>query len=293
MKRYNYLLLFALASCCTSMKAQVTDFPGLKRGTTSTPAKKTAPNDAAVENNVRNCLIIIQQNYQLEDITQEKKGPLGIGKTKSLFGRGGNKFFGTICTIGVKTEKGYYTDGRAVLPWLYDPNYGEYRNRNQYLPVISETNYHAWNEQKYKKFVFNNDPGKLGKDSILLISTKLSDPKLLIDPKTGDLKGWIVWVVKDSKATEPDAFAFSTQATELKFDSSGTAELKGSAPQQVIYGLFVTQQENKRGQSINVLSGFALKSNGKWLVRKPAMASANGTKTINSANPDELTPVKK
>jgi len=294
MKVYNYLLLFALVFCWSSMKAQVTGFPSMNKGTTtSSTAKKTVSNASSIENNVRNNLIIIQQNYQLEDITMEKKQLLGVVKKKSLFGRGGNKQFGTIYTIGVKTENGYYTDGRAVLPWLYDTNFNEYRNRNQYEPVISETNYRSWSEQEYRKLSFNSDPNVLSKDSIVLIKKILSKPVLFIDPKTGNQKGWIVWVVKDSKATEPDAFALSTQTVELTFDANGMAEYNSSVPQQVFRGLFVTEQENKSGQIVTVLSGFALKEDGKWLIKKPTMiTSATKAKMVSSANPNELTPTK-
>jgi len=295
MKIYHYFLLLVLAFPWNSMKAQITDFPQSKKGTTtSAPAKKTATNASSIETNVRNNLVIIQQNYQLEDITAEKKKMFGIVKEKSLFGRGGNKHFGTVYTIGVKSEKGYYTDGRAVLPWLYDSNYGEYRNRNQYKPIISETNYRPWGEKEYRKFGFIGDPNKLSKDSILFIKKKLGEPKLLIDPKTGNQKGWIVWIAKDNKATEPDAFVLSTQVAELQFNASGTTEFNGSVPQQVVCGLFVTEQENKSGQIITVLSGFALKGDGKWLVKKPAVVdSVNKPKTVNNANSNELTPTKK
>jgi len=295
MKNYNYLLLFTLAFCWNIVKAQVTDFPQLKKETTtSSTDKKNESNSSFIENNVRNNLVIIQQNYQLKDITVEKKGLLGIGKKQSLFGRGGNKYFGTVYTIGVKTENGYYTDGRAVLPWLYDSNYNEYRSSNQYVPVISETNYRLWSVQKYQTFGFNSDPSNLNKDSVLFIKGKLGEPRLLIDPKTGDQKGWIVWVVKDSKATEPDAFSLSTQAIELKFDAStGIAEFNGSVPRQVFSGLFVIEQQNNRGQIVTVLSGLAIKGDGKWFIKKPAViTSINATKTINNVNPNELTPAK-
>jgi len=288
MKIFNYLLLFVLAFCWNNMKAQVTDFSPQDKGTTSsTEAYKTATNSSPIENSVRNNLIIIQQNYQLKDVTMKKN---------NLYGRGGKKHFGTVYTVGVKSENGYYTNGRAVLPWLYDSNYSKYSSNDQYQPVISETNYRLWGVQKYQKLKFNSDPGKLSQDSILFVKRKLSEPMLPIDPSTGNQKGWIVWVVKNNKATEPDAFFLSTQATELKFNAStGMAELKGSAPQQVVFGLFVTQQENKRGQIVTALSGFAIKGDGKWLVKKPAVVTSTNTTKNNVivVNPDELTPTKK
>ncbi|MDR1631721.1 MAG: hypothetical protein LBR97_02395 [Dysgonamonadaceae bacterium] len=295
MKIYHYLLLFVLAFCWNNVKAQVTDFSQFKKGvTTSASAKKNVTSVSTIENNVCNNLVIIQQNYQLEDITADEKKLFGLLKKKSLFGLGGNKHFGTVYTIGVKSENGYYTDGRAVLPWLYDPNYNKYRNRNQYEPLISETNYRLWGDREYREFKFNEDPNKLSKDSILLIKKKMSKPMLPIDSKTGDQKGWIVWVIRDNKHTEPDVFVLSAQSADLKFDAStGAAVFNGNVPQQVVSGLFVTEQENKRGQIITVLSGLALKDNGKWLVKKPAVVTPdNNTKQVNNVNPNELSPTK-
>ncbi len=294
MKESKYILILVLAFCWTGIRAQITELPGKKSSASSSSVSKpnnVVSSDPTIENNVRNNLIIIEQNYQLQDVTSEKK-KLFIFKEKSLFGRGGNKFFGSIYTVGIKVEGGVYTDGRAALPWLYDPNYNQYRNRNQYVPIIAETNYRLWGEQKFQKFDADCDPGKLSRDSILFINKKIKDQKLTVDTKTGTQKGWIVWILKDDKTSEPDAFTLLTQAFELKFEASGgAAEFTGNVPQNVIYGLFVTEQENPRGQILTVLSGFAVNDKGKWVVKKPAVA-ASTKKSAANVNPNQLTPTK-
>ena len=265
MKTYHYLLLFALVFCWNSMKAQPDTIPPSKGGTTTTSrqAQKTAISNSPIENNVRNTLIIIQQNYQLKDVTLKKN---------NLFGRGGNKHFGTVYTIGVKTEDGYYTNDRAILPWFYDSNYDEYISNMQYEPVISATNYRPLAIQKFQSFSFKADPANLTEEGIFFISKKLSAPTLQVDSKTGDQKGWIVWVVQDDKSNEPDAFALSTQAMDLNFDETKTAAFVGSVPQNAICGFFVTQQEINK-QILTVLSGFVIEGDGFWYVKKPPVVT--------------------
>jgi hypothetical protein len=248
-----------------SVNAQILDFPEKDKKSVEqenkTGDKKNAPS-SPIENNVKVNLFVIEQNYRLKDITK---------KSKNVFGRKDNKFFGSVYTIGLRSVKGFYTDSKAVTPWLFDPNFDEYKGKMQYQPFIVETNWRNIEDTKYtksKKLII--DPQTIHVDNILF-STDMRFGKYGLTTNTSleEQEGWIVWVIKDDR--QQDAFATVIQSAKLKFDefSKTTSAESAKAPKNVVFGVFVIEQNDSRGQIITVISGVAVNKDGNWSFRKP------------------------
>jgi hypothetical protein len=273
MKRIILIFLLTVPFCWNSLNAQFLGFPETATETSSKKPLTSIP----VENVVKNNLFIIQQNYQLKDNTVRKGG---------YFGRDNKPNFGTVYALGIKTLNGFYTNARAVFPWLYDSYYSDFKEKTQYSPVISSTNYREWNTAAYKQIKFAT-PQNLPADSLLFVKSKLFKNKGL-EPGNGVgvRNGWVVWVVQTSKEL-PESL--SLEYFQMELANSDNIEISANyvSDKIIIGGLYVTQL----GQSSVELTGLVSRNNNKWFVKKILGKGGSVSSGNASVSSDGLTPV--
>jgi hypothetical protein len=272
MKRIILLSLFILF-CRGGLKAQVLDFPEIPK----TPKQALA--SIPVESHIKSNLFIIRRDYQLKDLSTRKGG---------YFGREGNPNFGTVYTYGVRISGGYFTNSRAVFPWLYDANYASFENKTQYQPVISGTNYREWSSHAYKRLDLPAGNVSLPGDSILYVRSKAFKGRGLAQGVNAK-DGWFVWIVQTSKEKDD---SFSLEFFPAEQNEKQEIPEKYVSDKTIIGGLYITQSASNSAQAD--LSGILYRSNNKWLVKQIASnASGNSRKAATTPNPDGLTPARR
>ncbi|GHT66093.1 hypothetical protein AGMMS50239_27010 [Bacteroidia bacterium] len=290
MKKFIIIMLSILPFVTVKTMAQY--LPG---GQTDQAPGKKADLKPSIEGALKSSLFIIQQNYQLKDVTTKK------GK---YFGKDGKANFGTIYTFGIKTSGGFYSNTKITLPWLYDSNFEEYKRKTQYSPVISETKYKEWGAAEYLKLKFSSEQAATASDSLVFVTNKAFNNKgLNPDVAAGKKKGWLVWIILENKE-KPDAFSFEVVSVEQNLDAS-PSEITAASPsgKTVEGGLFLTERTTDVGQIALELSGLVFKKDSKWFVKKPVNegqqqksgrkgrnASKKSETTVNPSNQDGLTP---
>jgi hypothetical protein len=289
MNRIILATLFILLFCAMESMAQFIPGKKTERTNTDVPAQAARTKSGSIENSLKSSLFIIQQNYQLKDITAKKM--ILIGKDK-LYGKDGKPNFGTVYTFGVKTANGFYSNSKVVLPWLYDPDFEEYKRSAQYVPVISETNYSKWEGRVYEELKYSPKQIVSEGDSLVFVGSNMfGKVGMNPDPASGKKNGWFVWILLDEEAGA-DAFSFEIVAAEHNFDSRNTASEITNVPvshKTIEGGLFVTERTTELGQIALDVSGLLFKKGDQWYIKQPVADKTKGGAT-NTSDRKGLTP---
>lgn len=237
-------------------------------------------NQSLIEEAVADGLLIVSQEYQLQDVTN-----------KNLFGRDKKEYFEKTYSLAVRLNGGYLLTNTTVKPWETDKNFDEYRNNEKYIPLISKTTFRKIADKKFAALPFDTAycaetvPGYL----YTLTDTK-GEFGFQLDRTAGLKKGWLVWVkLKD------DISASDTTGVELQIyrneitvkPDSLLYEVKSIAESDhLLGGIYVVPEVTRVGQLTFKLVGMLRNIDNKWNVLTFGSAS-------DKASELELTPVKK
>jgi hypothetical protein len=223
----------------------------------------SSSNQQLIEDAVKSGFFIIHRTYQLQDTTVVP--PVNYGWNDA-------PDFGDAYTLGIKTKDGYYTEDKAVRPWIYDPEFKEYSDSRQYVPVISASEYKHAGDTAYIPLSWDDcEMTKISKNGIYLIRDSLFENRgFSVDHSDGTKKGWLVWIVSDKPVSEQSTqtFSLSIYRAELQFEAGKELyEIKEPASGKSISGgFYVVPEFDEPGQIRFQLAGLLHRINDQWQV---------------------------
>jgi hypothetical protein len=243
-------------------------------------------NQQLIEDAVKDGLFVIRQNYQIKDTSV----------TPPAYYRWGNDpHLGTVYTLGIKVNSGFYGDNKIMFPWNYNTRYEQYRNIANYVPVISETSWRSLDSTRYKTTPFSSDSCSLQSDSLAVYvkSALFAGRGFHENYSAGNKDGWLVWAVSDKPASVADTLPFSLliYRTKLVYEAGKKRhEIKNPVTdKKILGGLYLVPEVSDIGQIIFKLSGILIKIDNKWNVVIPDRNTA--ASMLQPAQPGGLTPV--
>lgn len=143
-----------------------------------------SPNQQLVEDAVRKGIVLVRQDYQLQDTLTNQK-----------YGRNHETYFGTVYSIAAKLQNALSVSERFVSPWEYDSNFAQYNN-SHYQPIISKTMFRALSDSSYTELHYNRNYIRALEEGIVYHVDSLSHPDrgFIVDRSIGEKEGWLVWV---------------------------------------------------------------------------------------------------
>jgi hypothetical protein len=224
-------------------------------------------NQQLIESAVVNGLFVVHRCYQLQDTTTAEP---------SYFGWNNFSYFGDTYSLGVKVRNGYYSGNMAAHPWMYDIKYEEYRNRNRYVPVISESYYRQVEDTAYQTLPLKDRIVKeISSNRIYFVQDTLFQNKgFEIDNSDGIKKGWLVWAVTEKPLAEQNnqAVSFLIYRAELVFESGKESyDIKNPSTDKVILGgIYLLPKTTGIGEITFQLTGYLHREDSQWQVIRPA-----------------------
>jgi hypothetical protein len=254
-------------------------------------------NHQLIEDAVTDGLFIVRSCYLLQDTTV---------KEPTYYRWRDLPYFGDSCSLGVKLKKGYCIGDIAANPWKYDTKYEEYRSRNRYKPVMSESYYRQINDSLPLLLSLEKKEIKsISTNHIYLVEDTLFQNKgFEINNSNGEKKGWIVWVISDKPLPEQKdmKISFSIYRTELLFEHGKeiyNIEMKNPPVNKtVLGGIYILPKYPEIGEIVFQLGGYLHKENNQWQVIRYTKyveilsSSENEDKSISNET-ENLTPVDK
>jgi len=253
------------------------------------PRSLNSGNQQLIEEAVKGGIFIVRQSYQLQDTV-----------TNTFYGWNNEEQFGYSVSLGIKARNGYYLDNRAVKPWKYDSKFIEYNNKNQYIPVISESKYRSLKDDSaFSVLPYDKNKVKaLTGGQFYILRDSLSDSRGFdSDNSDGDKAGWLVWVVSS------DSINFDTNKSisllvyrnELTFESGENSYKIKNPPtnNQILGGFYIVPEVTGIGNVSFRICGLLNNEEGSWQVVR-LTDSFSKTEVIR-AKPVEkgLTPIRR
>lgn len=239
-----------------------------------------------IENAMSEAFFIVRQDYQLKD-----------NATGELFGRGGKNEFGTVFSLGIKVEGGYYINERVVQPWEYDARFDRYRQ--SHTPVVYKTFYKEIGGNPFNNIELIDRPRtELVQNKFYQVMDQsiFNGDGLTTDETRGIKNGWLIWVEADKSLEQADTakVSYIIHRSELNIDESRKSYNINtpSTDKQLWGGVFVQSVKTAIGQITFKLVGLLDKKDDKWFVIIPFIekpATTVNTKTEDDS--DELVPV--
>ncbi|MDR2232001.1 MAG: hypothetical protein LBE56_02620 [Tannerella sp.] len=246
-------------------------------------------NQQLIEDAVKDGFFIIRQRYQLQDTT---------ARTPTYFGWQNRDWFGESYSLGVKVKTGYYLFDKAIIPWLYDTNFEQYKTNSKYVPVLSDGDFRTFENIDYQSLPRGNALIKEGSSNRIFLlpdTSSFQQKGFSVDTGKGEKKGWLVWVTTDKPLEEqPDQKpSCLIYRLELNFEQGKNSyDVKDPATDKnIVGGFYFLPEITDIGQITFSLSGVLLRENGSWQV---AVLSNSTNQNIKQPNSSEsgLTPIK-
>lgn len=207
-------------------------------------------------------IVIVRLAYQIKD---KKDG--------QIFGRNGQKEFGSVYSLGVITEAGLVLSEDALTPWAEDNNFKKIKDN--YDPFISSTAIRIVGDSCQEKYV--TSPLHIGKKQptkLLLAQTDLDSTNgLEIDVEAGVREGWLIWLKTKNELEKDSATAITTQAINKKIEfKEGLSEIELDTPDNdnlTIGCIYVCPFFLGGGHLVYRLEGIAVKNDKRWILCNP------------------------
>ena len=220
-----------------------------------------SPNQQMVEDAVKSGLVILHQQYQLQDVT---------ATTPSFYGWGGEKHFGESYTLSIKIPEGYYLSDPAAFPWKYDQNFEEYQNNPKYAPVLSKSEFRNLSDSLFSPSVTVSNPWEVSENRIYSVhDTAFTNRGFMVDTTSlGTLNGWIVWVEALKPLLEQTTQPLSCVIYSLELTiENGQLLYEVNAPSTrgtLLGGIYVVPEVTDVGQLTFKLLGILYQENNSW-----------------------------
>jgi hypothetical protein len=226
-----------------------------------------------------------------------------IADTPQYYGWNHAPNFGESYSLGIKAGNGYYLEDKAVRPWKYDPHFDEYRNSQQYAPVLSQSEYLPYKHSADTAFVelpYQNIASKAiaGGQFHLVADSIFANKGFVANDSDGAKAGWLVWLISGDSLhnINDESLSLLIYRNELKFETGKNAYPieAPSTNKLVLGGLYIVPQTEAIGKITFYLSGLVSEKDGHWqVVRLAEPCAPDDIPPQTKPTKEGLTPVKK
>lgn len=238
-----------------------------------------------IEKAVAQGLVVIRQDYQLEDTITEKRYNYGDDQKK----------FGGQTAFMAVLDNGFVIPDEILHPWDYDQNYPSYKNK-QYVPVFNRTSLLKVAQNSWKALevpFWPNEVGELANGLKYAKDTVTSSNGFHRFSGFGQKEVWIVWLLfsEDESSTEAHC-EYVTEQMELTLEK-GKKNYKMEAPDSqltVLGGVVVEPVINGIGRIDFTLVGVVGKSDGEFQMALIEPNMAEEISVSDGGSVDGLTP---
>ena len=254
----------------------------------------SSSNQQLVEKAVQDGIVLLRQEYQLEDTLTMKR-----------YTWDNRPEFGSAVSMCVLAENGYVVADRVLHPWESDSRFSQYRN-TKYRPVLSKTYFRTVADSVYRaagrpepRFERNlSDDGGW----VYAVDSLFGGKGFAADRASGEKDGWLVWLTAD-KDSEDDTAGLSLVTYRHKLtveESSERCEIPASTTlRSVIGGIYVVPQYRGIGEVVFALTGVVVPDGDRWQLLRIADSLSDDSCAVEESEPtpsddlqDALTPVQ-
>ena len=224
----------------------------------------SSSNQQLVEKAVQDGIVLLRQEYQLEDTLTMKR-----------YAWDNRPEFGSAVSMCVLTENGYIVSDRALHPWEYDPRFEQYRN-TKYRPVLSKTGFRTVADSVYRA------AGRPEPQCVQPLSDKgwvhaadslFGCKGFTFDRTAGEKDGWLVWLASGgSGETDSEELSLVIYRHKLVVEE-GTESYDIPAPNSLLSmtgGIYIVPQYTGIGEITFALVGAVAGNEGKWQMMRVA-----------------------
>lgn len=271
------LFIMALSFVCMMLNAQM-------------PFTFKTSETLLIERSVSDGIVLIRQDYQLEDTVSHKRYSLD---NRSYFGRS--------YSLGVFTDKGIVTGRNVVKPWEYDSNFEQYKN-GKYRPVLSNTMARNPGDSVWREI------GSFATDNIVELTDtswiSVSDTTLnkgfSIDTVSGHNDGWLIWLESTKEHADTADLSLSINRYQLTISEDGTCtdDIRPFGNDSDRFGgLYIKPSFEHIGCIVLKLSGIIVNDNKSdqesWkFVKCPSLELTSDVPSETEVSTPVLTPVE-
>ncbi len=198
-------------------------------------------NQKLVEEAVASGFFVIRQSYQLVDSTSNQR-----------FGRYGDKDFGRVYALAVRTAHGVVVDGKVMEPWECDVNFQRYRE--SYHPVLSVTETLEFGDTVFSERHIDYGTSLTMADSLICVEdSSLNAKGFETESFDEQVDGWLVWVtnVEDENGfdgTSPFSYTIYRKSVTFTQDEPDYV-VDAPQPSAPLWGgVFVVSEQTAIGQ---------------------------------------------
>ena len=240
-------------------------------------------NQQIIEDAVAGGLLIVRQEYQLEDTVSMKR-----------YTWNNRPEFGSTLSFCVLAENGYVISNSGLKPWMHDPKFDKYKD-SAYRPVLTDTWYKSAASRDFRKAdcVATDDTVHLSDSSLVYVKDTLFGQGFAIDTMPGTKDGWIVWLTsKDEESIGSDSLMLITYRHKLTvLADRDIYEIPApTSSRYVIGGVYVEPGYTGIGKIEFRLAGIIVKNGEKWQMCKICRTKKAGNESTLSEDTGTLTP---
>lgn len=245
-------------------------------------------NQQVIDEAMAGAFVRINQSYELCDTVKNEH-----------FGRNKKDYFSIVPFVGIETEKGLVFPSAALLPWTYDNDFDEYKDK--YKPLVTYTKLSLLNcPNKSVRSVSDNLSG----NKITNLLTVLNDSTqttngLKVDSIAGTKNGWLIWITSDANFAENDSVRLNSIMKKIEVPADGEflriekPEISGT----VYGGIYATPIQTGIGQITFTLTGVMVLDDKGWVLDFPFIKEHKEGVTLTtidkSGGKRKLNPLKK
>ena len=218
-------------------------------------------NQKIIEDAVIDGLLLVRQEYQLEDTVSLKR-----------YTWNNRPEFGSALSFCVLTENGYVISSAALKPWEQDSKFGKYKD-SAYRPVLTDTWYKSAASKDFRKAgcIGTADPEFLADSAWTFVKDTIFGDGFAVDTTSGEKDGWLVWLTaSNEESVESDSLTTMTYRHKLTVYSGQDAyEIPSpSSSRHIIGGIYVEPEYPGIGKMELHLVGIVVKTGENWQMVK-------------------------
>ena len=251
----------------------------------------SSANQQLIERAVRDGIMLVRQEYQLEDTVTMKR-----------YTWNNRPEFGSSQSFCVLTGNGYIVSNKALEPWEHDSKYAKYTD-SVYRPVLSKTYCRTISDDKYREVGCLNPTGTktlLQDDWIYVCDSTFNKRGFISDTVSGEKDGWLIWLtINDVEKIDTEELTLVSYRHKLSIEEKKDIyEIPDPTTQRyIIGGIYVEPKYVEIGRIEFALIGIVVNIDNKWqMIRRRSESQNEQERAIEqpttALDDDALTPVE-